>query len=194
MGPVRQNPFQRTVRSVHMCVHCTVYNCCTQYCTEQDGTSVLVKHYRCFAEFIKLYSDGQLARILETVSCPSPAACTSSLQRCWRRTSRCCTGPAAGQVEGRRHQTPTSHECTAYRCDTTAPADSRSPATDKLQQNTSAANNNWQNLNQLTSLAVWLHLSFLFQSATSTARFPVAIDVTSIVQLTATNNSLVIGK
>jgi len=34
MGPVRQNPIQRTVRSVHMCVHCTVYNCCTQ-CTEQ---------------------------------------------------------------------------------------------------------------------------------------------------------------
>jgi len=26
MGPVRQNPFQRTVRSVHMCVHCTVHN------------------------------------------------------------------------------------------------------------------------------------------------------------------------
>ena len=24
MGPVRQNPIQRTVRSVHMCVHCTV--------------------------------------------------------------------------------------------------------------------------------------------------------------------------
>jgi len=23
MGPVRQNPIQRTVRSVHMCVHCT---------------------------------------------------------------------------------------------------------------------------------------------------------------------------
>jgi len=35
MGPVRQNPFQRTVRSVYMCVHCTVYNCRTQYCTEQ---------------------------------------------------------------------------------------------------------------------------------------------------------------
>jgi len=27
MGPVRQNPIQRTVRSVHMCVHCTVHNC-----------------------------------------------------------------------------------------------------------------------------------------------------------------------
>jgi len=25
---------QTTVRSVHMCMHCTVYNCCTQYCTE----------------------------------------------------------------------------------------------------------------------------------------------------------------
>jgi len=35
MGPVRQNPIQRTVRSVHMCVHRTVHNCCTQYCTEQ---------------------------------------------------------------------------------------------------------------------------------------------------------------
>ena len=35
MGPVRQNPIQRTVRSVHMCVHCTVHNCCTQYYTEQ---------------------------------------------------------------------------------------------------------------------------------------------------------------
>jgi len=35
MGPVRQNPIQRTVRSVQMCVQFTVYNCCTQYCTEQ---------------------------------------------------------------------------------------------------------------------------------------------------------------
>jgi len=35
MGPMRQNPIQRTVRSVHMCVHCTVHNCCTQYYTEQ---------------------------------------------------------------------------------------------------------------------------------------------------------------
>jgi len=25
MGPVRQNPIQRTVRSVHMCVHCIVH-------------------------------------------------------------------------------------------------------------------------------------------------------------------------
>jgi len=35
MGPVRQNPIQRTVRSVHMCVHRTVHNCSIQYCTEQ---------------------------------------------------------------------------------------------------------------------------------------------------------------
>jgi len=35
MGPVRQNAIQRTVRSVHMCVHRTVHNCCMQYCTEQ---------------------------------------------------------------------------------------------------------------------------------------------------------------
>jgi len=35
MGPVRQNPIQRTVRSVHMGVHFTVHNCCAQYCTEQ---------------------------------------------------------------------------------------------------------------------------------------------------------------
>jgi len=35
IGPVRQNSIQRTVRSVHMCVHCTVHDCCTQYCTEQ---------------------------------------------------------------------------------------------------------------------------------------------------------------
>jgi len=35
MGPVRQNPIQTTVRSVHMCVHCTVYSGCTQYCAEQ---------------------------------------------------------------------------------------------------------------------------------------------------------------
>ena len=37
MGPVRQNPIQRTVSLfiLHMCVHRTVHNCCTQYCTEQ---------------------------------------------------------------------------------------------------------------------------------------------------------------
>jgi len=34
MGPVRQNPIQRTVSSVRMCEQFTVYNCCTQYCTE----------------------------------------------------------------------------------------------------------------------------------------------------------------
>jgi len=34
MGPVRRNPIQRTVRSVHMCAHCTMHNCRTQYCTE----------------------------------------------------------------------------------------------------------------------------------------------------------------
>jgi len=35
MGPVRQNPIQRTVRSVHRCMQFSVHNCCTQYCTEQ---------------------------------------------------------------------------------------------------------------------------------------------------------------
>ena len=35
LSTVRQNPIQRTVSSVHMCVHRTVHNCCTQYCTEQ---------------------------------------------------------------------------------------------------------------------------------------------------------------
>jgi len=25
-----------TVRSVHLCVHWTVHNCCTQYCKEQS--------------------------------------------------------------------------------------------------------------------------------------------------------------
>jgi len=35
MGLVRQNPIQRTVMSVHMCVQFIVYNCCTQYYTEQ---------------------------------------------------------------------------------------------------------------------------------------------------------------
>jgi len=38
MGPVWQNPIQRTVRSVHMCVHCTVHYCCTQYtCAEETS-------------------------------------------------------------------------------------------------------------------------------------------------------------
>jgi len=26
---------QITVMAVHVCVHCTVHSCCTQYCTEQ---------------------------------------------------------------------------------------------------------------------------------------------------------------
>jgi len=30
-----KNSIQRTVRSVHVCVYCTVRNCCTQYCTEK---------------------------------------------------------------------------------------------------------------------------------------------------------------
>jgi len=40
MGPVRQNPIQRPVRSVNMCVHCTVHNCCTQYCS--DRTDLII--------------------------------------------------------------------------------------------------------------------------------------------------------
>jgi len=35
MGPVRQNSIDRTVRSVDMCVHCIVHNCCTHYCADQ---------------------------------------------------------------------------------------------------------------------------------------------------------------
>jgi len=35
MGTVRQNPIQRTVRSVHACVHCTVHNYCAECCTKQ---------------------------------------------------------------------------------------------------------------------------------------------------------------
>jgi len=35
MNPVRQNPIQGTVRSVHTCARCTVHNCCTQYRIEQ---------------------------------------------------------------------------------------------------------------------------------------------------------------
>jgi len=33
---------QTTVRSVRMCVHCTVHNCCTQYCTELTITIALM--------------------------------------------------------------------------------------------------------------------------------------------------------
>jgi len=42
VGPVRQNPIQRTVRSVHACVHCTVHNCCAQYCTEHHHHTTIV--------------------------------------------------------------------------------------------------------------------------------------------------------
>ena len=39
MGPVTQNPVDRTVMSVHLWVHCTVHNCCTQYCTEHNNNN-----------------------------------------------------------------------------------------------------------------------------------------------------------
>jgi len=35
MGPVWQNPIQRTVRTAHLSVHMTVHNFSTQYNTEQ---------------------------------------------------------------------------------------------------------------------------------------------------------------
>ena len=35
MGPVRQNPVQRTVRTAHLSVLMTVHNFSTQYNTEQ---------------------------------------------------------------------------------------------------------------------------------------------------------------
>jgi len=35
MGPVRQNPIQRTVRTVHLSVLMTVHSSSTQYNTEQ---------------------------------------------------------------------------------------------------------------------------------------------------------------
>jgi len=39
MGPMRRNPIQRTVRAVRVCVcvHRSVHNCWTQYCTEQTS-------------------------------------------------------------------------------------------------------------------------------------------------------------
>jgi len=37
MGPVRQNPIQRTVRTAHLSVNMTVHNFSTQYNTEQFG-------------------------------------------------------------------------------------------------------------------------------------------------------------
>ena len=63
MGPVRQNPIQRTVRSVHMCVHrrremytdharlsvyVSVYlsaAACQHYCTDPDVTWGMVLQY-----------------------------------------------------------------------------------------------------------------------------------------------------
>jgi len=35
VGPVRQNPIMRTVRTAHLCVLITVHNFSTQYTTEQ---------------------------------------------------------------------------------------------------------------------------------------------------------------
>jgi len=35
MGPMRQNPIQRTARTAHLCVLMTVHNFSTQYNTEQ---------------------------------------------------------------------------------------------------------------------------------------------------------------
>jgi len=35
MGPVKQNPIQRTVRTAHLTVSMTVHNFSTQYSTEQ---------------------------------------------------------------------------------------------------------------------------------------------------------------
>ena len=39
MGPVRQNPIQITVRSVHMCVHC---NCALLLCTIFHRTDLII--------------------------------------------------------------------------------------------------------------------------------------------------------
>jgi len=52
MGPVRQNPIQRTVRSIHMCEHCTVHNddvylreeggqCVTNQCLSYGHTKII---------------------------------------------------------------------------------------------------------------------------------------------------------
>jgi len=37
MGPVRQNPIQRTVRTAHLSMLTTVHNFSTQYSTERFG-------------------------------------------------------------------------------------------------------------------------------------------------------------
>ena len=68
MGPVRQNPIQRTVRSVHMSVQFTVYNCCTQYCTEQTGyfPSCPPYNHHC--------SDDVYLRKVGTLTCPAAYA------------------------------------------------------------------------------------------------------------------------
>jgi len=58
MGPVRQNPIQRPVRSVHMCVHCTVHNCCTQYCTEQTSIFPLTLQTITTAPMMSMWGKG----------------------------------------------------------------------------------------------------------------------------------------
>jgi len=35
MGPVRQTQSRELLGLFTMCVHCTVHNCCAQYCSEQ---------------------------------------------------------------------------------------------------------------------------------------------------------------
>jgi len=60
MGPVRQDPIQGTVRSVHMCVLCTVHNCCTQYAQNRPDNipSYPPDNHHCFND-VYLREGGQ---------------------------------------------------------------------------------------------------------------------------------------
>ena len=72
MGPVRQNPIQRTVRTAHLSVLMTVSNVSTQYSTEQNSSDNLPSYLQTtiIAQVLSIggkvgvYSDGKCTVLL----------------------------------------------------------------------------------------------------------------------------------
>ena len=54
MGPVRQNPIQRTVRTAHLSVLMTVHNFSTQYNTAQNSSDNLPSYHQTIAQMLSI--------------------------------------------------------------------------------------------------------------------------------------------
>jgi len=88
MGPVWQNPIQRTVRTAHLCVLMIVHSLSTQYNTEQFWWSPLLppdKHHSSDVVYRRPHFETcNKCLFIQLISCCHYWCVTYVLNKCWR--------------------------------------------------------------------------------------------------------------